>query len=331
MKPTSVDDSFRLLAATYLDEQARQLSNQLDGARVADDIEWIHRARVASRRLRSALRIFEDCFRKKKVKQWSREIRLITKGLGRARDKDVQIEHLSGVLFDLSEKDAYPGVARLLVQLEHHREAYQAEVVDAIDRLEEKNALDDMRSEANKVLRDRSIQKLGVQSYYSFDRSEGKILDRLDDFMLFEDCLKDPSDVLRHHQMRIAAKQLRYTIEICNPVYEGRLDEGLGSVKKIQSFLGEIHDCDVWLEQLETFSKRLLKRTLKYFPNSKPFARLEIGISYLREDRKQRRRQVFGKLTDFWRDLDQKSYWRKLAKAVRNRKGHLHSVKSDED
>ncbi|MFH1922387.1 MAG: CHAD domain-containing protein, partial [Planctomycetota bacterium] len=57
-----MDGSYQLLAGRYVRRQIRQLIGQLEGMRKADDIEFVHRARVASRRLRAALGIFRDCF-----------------------------------------------------------------------------------------------------------------------------------------------------------------------------------------------------------------------------------------------------------------------------
>ena len=51
----------------------------------------------------------------------------------------------------------------------------------------------------------------------------------------------------------LAAKRLRYTLEICQPVYQGRLDPFVKAVKQLQSLLGDIHDCDVWVADLDTF------------------------------------------------------------------------------
>ncbi len=46
----SLDPSYRFLAAHYIRRQAKLLAEQLDGVRTGEDIEFVHRARVASRR-----------------------------------------------------------------------------------------------------------------------------------------------------------------------------------------------------------------------------------------------------------------------------------------
>ena len=93
-----LDRSYPFLAAQYVRRQVKQLVEQFDGVRAAEDIEFIHRARVASRRLRAALKMFSDCFDAKALKRWQKQIRRITEGLGDARDKDVQIANLGSRL-----------------------------------------------------------------------------------------------------------------------------------------------------------------------------------------------------------------------------------------
>jgi len=91
MTSSRSDLSYRLLAARFIRRQVKQLGEQFDGIRQGEDVEYLHRARVASRRLRAALRMFHDCWGPKKMKGWRKAIRRVTRGLGDARDKDVQI------------------------------------------------------------------------------------------------------------------------------------------------------------------------------------------------------------------------------------------------
>ena len=73
-------------------------SNEIHGVKTAQDIEHIHRMRVASRRLRAALPLFASCFPEKKYQVWMEEIRTVTRALGEARDTDVQIAFLTKLI-----------------------------------------------------------------------------------------------------------------------------------------------------------------------------------------------------------------------------------------
>ncbi|MHC4177505.1 MAG: CHAD domain-containing protein [Planctomycetota bacterium] len=313
---SSVDQSYRLLAAKYLRKQAKRLAAQIDGARRADDPECVHQARVASRRLRAAMRMFSDCFDAKQLKGWRKQIRRVTDRLGDARDRDVQIEFLCGVLDALDEKACYPGVARLLVKLEQQREQAQAQVVRAADRLGGSGVLEEIRAVAKAVLSEAQAEEVTLQSPFALAETRRHILDNLEQLLPYQDSLADGEDLQRHHAMRIAAKRLRYTVEISAPVYGGQLDGTIDAIKRVQTLLGEVHDCDVWVEHLQTFAAKERKRIVRHYGHPGPSARLEVGIEYLRQQRVERRQQVFGELVDYWQELSRERHWERLAETV---------------
>ena len=116
--------------------------------------------------------------------------------------------------------------------------------------------------------------------------------------------------------MRIAAKRLRYTLEIARPVYPGRLDEAIEATKRVQSLLGDVHDCDVWAGHLDAFALEKRRRLIKLFGHAGRFARLLPGIDYLRQDRRDHRQAVFGQLVAYWAQLGQRRLWDSLRGAV---------------
>ena len=312
----SPDLTYRLLGARFLRRQAKQLAEQLGGVCKADDSEFIHRARVASRRLRAALRMFRGCWRRKKMKRWVRQIRDIAQGLGSARDRDVEIEFLCGILSDMTDKACSPGIARLLVQVERQRESLQSGVFRAVDRLERSKTLERIQRSAKRVLA--SAPSSETIDYDDSTRRQTKqfIVDHLAELRLEQDSLDDPQDSRRHHAMRIAAKRLRYTLEIARPVYAGQLDDAFEATRKLQSLLGDVHDCDVWLQHLDAFSREECGRIQACFGSTARCARLEPGINYLRQERTGRRRQVFRELVEYWHKLEQRGVWDRLVQVV---------------
>ena len=170
-----MDGSYQLLAAQYVRKQTRQLIRRLDGVPKADDIESVHQSRVASRRLRAGLRIFPECFPAKKVKRWRKKIRTLTQGLGPARDKDVQIEFVRGVLAELKQKAHRPGVARLLLRLEQSRRAIQPEVVKAADRFEAGGVGREMLAAAEKMRSKLKKRDASLQSRFVFSQADEHI------------------------------------------------------------------------------------------------------------------------------------------------------------
>ncbi len=163
-----MDGSYRLLAAQYIRKQTRRLVGQLAGVRQSDDIEYVHQARVASRRLRAGLRIFSDCFGRKKLKRWRKQVRRLTEGLGPARDRDVQIEFVQGILSGLKEKACRPGIARLLLRLQQSRRAIQPQVVEAADRFEAGRTAEEMLASTEKMRSDLKKRHFSLQSPFVF-------------------------------------------------------------------------------------------------------------------------------------------------------------------
>lgn len=65
------------------------------------------------------------------------------------------------------------------------------------------------------------------------------------------------------HQLRLASKRLRYTLELFRPCYPAGLEDRLRALKKLQDWLGEVNDA--------VATARLLRRALKNQPNVRKF------------------------------------------------------------
>jgi CHAD domain-containing protein len=313
-----VDAGYRLLAAKYIRKQAKQLRAQFDGICAAEDIEFVHRARVASRRLKAAMRIFGKCFKRKQAKRWEKSICRIRSELGEARDKDVQIELLRGILDSLDDKTCFAGISRLLVQCECKRERLQSNVVLAVKRLKRNDALLQMEYAAKRMLLKAEEHEIQAHSLESLAQAQHEILGRLNLLLALRDCLDRPDDQQSHHAMRIAAKRLRYTLEIVRPIYSGALDATLDAIKQVQTILGDVHDCDVWQQQLDRFGRKERNRIKSYYGHTTAFARLNHGIEYLQRDRLQHRRQCFQDLVQLWGKLEVSEVWKNLVGVVQS-------------
>jgi CHAD domain-containing protein len=50
------------------------------------------------------------------------------------------------------------------------------------------------------------------------------------------------------HEMRIAAKRLRYALELFDQCWGNTISVYAKRAARLQSALGQVHDCDVWIE-----------------------------------------------------------------------------------
>jgi len=316
MKP--VDDGYRMLAGQCLRKQARRLARQIKLVGAQDQIEVIHQARVAARRLSAAFGAFSRHLPRKKVKRWRRDIRRMLKQLGAARDKDVQIESLRTTLKQVSDRALRPGIRRLMVRTRQQRQALQPKVVKAARKLRKSGTLKAISRRSDAMLAALPPEGATIQTPAVFAARQ-QILKALDRVIAYESCLFNPAGITQHHEMRIVTKELRYTMELFRPAYEGDLDAPLAATKDLQDMLGDLHDCDVWLELLDDFIADERKRTEAYYGKASPVKRLEAGIEYLQATRRDDRERIFAELGEYWHKLSRNGTWQSLTTMLNER------------
>lgn len=86
---------------------------------------------------------------------------------------------------------------------------------------------------------------------------------RVAELVQWEKYMDDPLRVYELHQMRIAAKRLRYTMEIVAKFYGEEFGRAIDRVKQFQEMLGQIHDADVLVPLLAEHARRCLPRGRK--------------------------------------------------------------------
>jgi CHAD domain-containing protein len=270
--------------------------------------------------------MFADCFPANKVGRWRRQIRRLTRRLGAARDTDVQIEFLRKFISDLPHKSKKlrPGLRRLMLRLKQRRQAIQPKVVKALDQLNEKQVLDEIVTELNAITVRCPPPRCGIGSKFVFLQAQEHIKDRLVGLFSFEHSLDNPRDRKGHHQMRIAAKRLRYTLEICNLPFKNRLDEYVEGMKRLQSLLGKLHDCDVWLDNIKVFTRDEKARMVEYLGTERAFARLKRGLDSLLRQRQKDRRMFFEQNVQYWKQLAEQHFWNKLDSILLDRVARSH-------
>jgi CHAD domain-containing protein len=121
------EDSYALAAAKVVAVRAAELAEHSAGVLDTTDIERVHDMRVATRRLRAALEVFEPCFAPKRHKRALKDVKRLADALGERRDPDVAIEGLTEFAASVAAADR-PGVESLI-------EALAAEQAKANERL----------------------------------------------------------------------------------------------------------------------------------------------------------------------------------------------------
>ena len=295
-------------AAQVMRKPLRAMKRELAGVRQNEDIECVHRMRVASRRLRNALGLFGDELPVTARERRQKRLKGVTKSLGAARDLDVQIAFLKEYLHGLgtSCQEDRPGIEYVLATLTARREAAQAEVMKALDRLTSSRVLawlaDWAHAQAGDDERPTDTDELRAEA-------GGTVLRRLEDLLAFEPYVEQPEAVKELHAMRIAAKRLRYTLEAYAPLYADGLAPQIQWSRQLQDWLGEIHDCDVWQVELDRLADELAARAPRRGRQEPAPARLRPGIAHLRRERAERRAAVYEEFRSAWRQAGETGYW----------------------
>ena len=116
--------------------------------------------------------------------------------------------------------------------------------------------------------------------------------------------------------MRIAAKRLRYLMQALAPLYPDALAEPVQAARLCQTQLGDIHDCDVWIDTLPRFLEEEEERTLAYFGSTAAFEPLRAGILALYHNRQQQRAQDYQEFVTFWAQLQAQGVCERLRQTL---------------
>jgi len=283
---------------------ARMLARE-DGTRTGLQIEDLHGMRVATRRMRAAWRVFGDGFRLDRTRRMRRRLREVAARLGAVRDLDVLIQAAEAHRATLPEADAAAfaplvhawsddrEVARLLLMRELDSSAYSRIVEEYRNFVTAEGAA--VLAPASPVAPHRVRDTAGSRIWLAYEQVRG-----------YESVLRW-ADIETIHQLRIAAKWLRYTLEFFREALGPEVDQLIPRVVALQDHLGWLHDADVTIALTRQF---LVSNAGRLSP-----AQTEVIAAYLqgRERELERLRRTIGAP---WRGVDGVAFRRLLGRAV---------------
>ena len=166
------------------------------------------------------------------------------------------------------------------------------------------------------------------------DNAERLVRVRLEELCGFAPAVLDPAAVTELHDMRIAAKRLRYVLEVTSEPCFGPYAKTAGKrTKELQDLLGEIHDCDVQLPRVETLVAELrdadageLRLRAGDAPDLDPALAAKLphadawrGLIALEAYMRARRDLLYDRFLTFWRDLEREGFRARLEYAIAER------------
>lgn len=88
----------------------------------------------------------------------------------------------------------------------------------------------------------------GLDPDADFATAMARIVDvRAKELRSFAPHALDPAEIVALHDMRIAAKRLRYVLELAEPCFGSAARSRARRARALQDAIGRVHDCDVLL------------------------------------------------------------------------------------
>ncbi|HOV31132.1 MAG TPA: CHAD domain-containing protein [Anaerolineaceae bacterium] len=300
--------------AKIIQRHLAAMAAEVEGVRAAEDIECIHRMRVATRRMRTALTLFSDCFPKQDYKKIQKDVRKVTRALGEARDLDVQLEVIEAALEEFPDPVFQPGIKRLKLRLTQRRAEVQQHVDAAMDKMLADQLIERLEAWAAPLLEQSKSVYLYTPALYQLAFRGIQV--RIDELLSHVPYITDPQNVQELHAMRISAKRLRYAMETFEELYGGQLKPFITTARKLQDQLGAIHDLDVWIVMIPQFIEEERARIVGYFGNVRPLRRLLPGLEAFRQSRIALREAGYANFLKEWAKIEEEQTWDKLLKLI---------------
>jgi len=205
------------------------------------DVEAIHQARVATRRLREALPLVA---RGSSGRKLMKRVRRLTRALGAVRELDVALITLDEIEAETDVPTS--GIARLREIMGAERQRLCADMVrrihhDDLEKLQRKT-LTVVRRQQSARAHARDPRRLAVARARAARRA-----------VALESAIENAGNIYlpdRLHQVRIAVKKLRYAMEIARDLSGSRAVARIRTLKGAQDLLGHMHDLEVLIMRI---------------------------------------------------------------------------------
>lgn len=271
-------------AAEVIGEQREKMFAQVATAVDGRDPEGVHDMRVATRRLRACLTTFAPWLDEAEQTRIAQAARELTRALGRVRELDVLRLRLTGLA-----AEAAPERALAIEHVDAHlgrrwrraRERMMSRFAKVgIDRLESRlrrlvthveHGAGERRSATSGVhAREQSANGGVGRDHAMHDAPIAALLEAMAGTLLAEAReVSEPTIPARSgtpeaaaalHAVRIAAKKLRYQLEVVEPYLGARGTDAVKRLKTLQEKLGDFHDDTVLDETLRAEIERASER-----------------------------------------------------------------------
>jgi CHAD domain-containing protein len=220
---------------------ARMVARE-EGTRAGREAEELHAMRVATRRQRAAWRVFGDAFDPRRTERHRRRLKLVAADLGAVRDLDVMIDAAESYR-DRQSAAEKKALEPLIQSWRTSRDASRVVLIRELDSNRYRRWVDDYIA----FLQAEGVGALSVgptQPHRVRDTMPSRVWAAYENVRAYEPVMRW-ADVTTLHDLRIAAKWLRYTLEFVREALGRDAGPVIEKVVALQDHLGWLHDADV--------------------------------------------------------------------------------------
>lgn len=240
-QPVAPDDTMAEAGRKVLLSELVSMLQHEAGSRTGEDIEDVHDMRVATRRMRSALRLLEAYYKPKSIQGYEMQLKRIARALGGVRDLDVLIVDLQGYAATL-DADHRPRFEAAIAALDADRSEARSHLVKVLNKGEYRRFVQDFAAFLTTPgAGSRAIAADSVQPVQVRHALPTLIYARLGQVRAYDPVL-DEADDTTLHSLRIEFKRLRYATTLFGDVLGEAIKPFITELKAAQDHLGRLQD-----------------------------------------------------------------------------------------
>ena len=242
----SPDDGAALAARVVVRFHLRAFASQEQPAR-AGDVEGVHELRVATRRLRAALRFFAPVLPEKFVEKMRTEVKWLASAIGAVRDLDV-LGQLVAARAPRLEPDVRSALGPVAVYIHDRRAAAHDALVAALDSARCRRLLDRLAGFAESMPPRRTQESLGVVA-------PSLLRPLLRAVLSAGRGIGDDTKPEALHRVRVRGKRLRYALETLRGLGGKHVGKMLRRLVALQDLIGDHRDAFTAMTRLRAYAE----------------------------------------------------------------------------
>jgi CHAD domain-containing protein len=301
----SMDDAGRKIVGSFF---KAMLDNE-EGTRAGEDPEALHDMRVATRRMRAALRVLQPYMHEQRTDRARRGLRTVARALGAVRDLDVLIMNAEAFQNTLPEEQR-GDMEGLLNEWRSQRNKARKSMLRLLNSKDYTRFIKQMDRFVKEDIPDPDMAAPEIAPFQVRHVAPSAILSKYEQVRSYETVMSAPT-IEQLHALRIHGKYFRYTLECFRETLPPEAGDLIREVVTMQDQLGELHDADVAIGLIRDYVERHTKRTKDGHEFTMP-----TGLAAYMEDRSAAIRRNHADFLHTWAGIKSPEWRARLASVI---------------